>query len=76
MSNLTEWRRDHLTWPMYALEQDERAERHENAKKTKVFLGALKVQEWANKCRDMRTVIDAQYSLFREALRKSPPARR
>jgi hypothetical protein len=72
-SNLTEWRRDHLTWPMYALEADERAERHEKAKNTKVFMKDLKVQEWANRSRAMRVVIDAQYGQFREALRQSPP---
>jgi hypothetical protein len=72
-SNLTEWRRDHLTWPMYALEADERAERERKAKKTKVFMKDLKIQEWANRSRAMRVVIDAQYSQFREALRQSPP---
>jgi hypothetical protein len=71
--NLTQQNRDHLTWPQYALERDERAERTANAKLTQRQIGVM--NEWANKTNNMRKDIQFLYSQFRDALRQAPVAK-
>jgi len=71
-SNLTQQNRDHLTWPQYALERDERAERKENAKKADKFMNGHIMIEWSGKAATMRKDIQFLYSQFREAMRQTP----
>jgi hypothetical protein len=69
-SQLTGSRRDHLTWPMYALERDERGDRKQWAEKhTKELV------DWAKRTNDMRYDLGVWYNKFREALRQSPPGK-
>jgi serine/threonine protein kinase len=65
-SQLTEWRRDHLTWPMYSLEHDERSERKEWAGKNSARMVA-----WSKRTNDMRYELGVWYNKFREALRQN-----
>jgi hypothetical protein len=69
-SHLTESRRDHLTWPMYALERDERGERKLWAQQHHSEL-----VQWAKRTNDMRTDLGIWYNKFREALRQGPAAK-
>jgi hypothetical protein len=69
-SQLTESRRDHLTWPMYALERDERGDRKQWAKEHNKEL-----VDWAKRTNDMRYDLGVWYNKFREALRQSPAAK-
>ncbi len=66
-SQLTESRRDHLTWPMYALERDERGDRKQWAAK---HTGEM--VDWAKRTNEMRYDLGVWYDKFREALRKGP----
>ena len=66
-SQLTEWRRDHLTWPMYALEHDERTERKQWAASN-----SPRMLAWQKRTNDMRYELGVWYNKFREALRQSP----
>ncbi len=69
-SQLTEWRRDHLTWPMYSLEHDERTERKEWAARNQPRMVA-----WQKRANDMRYDLGVWYNKFREALRQTPSAK-
>ncbi len=73
-SNLTQQNRDHLTWPQYALERDERAERKDNARKADRFMSGHSSVEWNNKTTNMRKEMQAMYAQFREAQRQQQPA--
>jgi hypothetical protein len=64
-SQLTESRRDHLTWPMFALERDERGERKQWAAK---HTGEMVT--WAKRTNEMRYDLGVWYDKFREALRQ------
>jgi hypothetical protein len=69
-SNLTQQNRDNLTWPQYALERDERAERKDNARNADKFMNGHIMIEWSGKAATMRKDIQFHYSQFREALRQ------
>ena len=73
-SNLTQNQRDHLTWPQYALERDERAERHENARKAPKFMNGNALVEWNTRATVLRRDMELSYAEFRQALRESPAA--
>ena len=70
-SNLTEYRRDHLTWPQYALEHDERVERHEQAAYAKPFMDSKGPQRWEIENQKMRQELMGFYVEFREYLREA-----
>ena len=74
-SNLTQGQRDHLTWPQYALEKDERAERHENARNAPKFMNGNALVEWNTRSAGIRREMELAYADFREALRQSPAAK-
>jgi len=74
-SNLTQQNRDHLTWPQYMLERDERAERHENARNAPKFMDGNRLVEWNNRKTIIRRQMESAYAEFREALRHSPAAK-
>jgi len=71
-SNLTQQNRDHLTWPQFALERDERIERHENARNAPKFMNGNRLVEWNTRKTIIRRQMESAYSEFREALRQSP----
>ncbi len=71
-SNLTQDNRNHLTWPQFFLERDERAERKDNARKADRFMSGHSSVEWNNKTTNMRKEMQTLYSQFREALRQTP----
>lgn len=71
-SNLTQQQRDHLTWPQYFLERDERAERQERADRAPRFQNGQVAVLWAQRTQQMRTDITGLYNSFRVALRESP----
>jgi len=74
-SNLTQQNRDHLTWPQFALERDERAERKDNARKADKFMNGHYAVEWNTNTTVMRREMQALYSQFREALRQKTEAK-
>ena len=73
-SNLTQAQRDHLTWPQYMLEKDERAERRENARTAPKFMNGNSLVEWNTRITVMRREMQALYAQLREAMRQ-PPAK-
>lgn len=73
-SNLTQGQRDHLTWPQFALERDERTERHENARNAPKFMNGNALVEWNTRKTIIRRQMESAYAEFREALRQSPQA--
>lgn len=72
-SNLTQNQRDHLSWPQFALERDERAERHENVRKL-TNTNVVAIKEWNIEAAKLRRQMEIAYTEFREALRQSPQA--
>src|SRR5260221_12618314 len=66
-SQLTESRRDHLTWPMCALERDERGDRKQWAAQH-----TRELVDWAARTNTMRYDLGVWYDKFREALRQGP----
>lgn len=71
-SNLTQQNRDHLTWPQFALERDERSERKENARNAPKFMAGNALVEWNTRATVIRREMTSAYADFREALRQSP----
>jgi len=70
-SSLTQQNRDHLTWPQYMLEKDERAERHENARNAPKFMNGNRLVEWNTRKQIIRRQMESAYSELREALRQT-----
>lgn len=72
-SNLTQSQRDHLTWPQFALENAERAERAANSRNAPKFMNGNALVEWDQRKMVIRREMELAYAQFREALRQSPP---